>query len=176
MLLVLHAVRLKGFADTDVLAARFGLDPAAVGEELLDAEAYGWVSRSSFAGLSGWSLSEAGRARNEALLREELDAAGARDLIAGVHEDFRPLNAEAVRLMSARQVGKNADLGHLSEGLAAVEQRLVTGLRRFGGYHDRFASALRKGGEWITGNDVDSCHRVWFELHEDLIATLGVGR
>ena len=53
-LLVLHAVRLKGFADTDAVAARFGLDAAQTGEDLLDAQAYGHVTRSSFAGLAGW--------------------------------------------------------------------------------------------------------------------------
>jgi hypothetical protein len=26
------------------------------------------------------------------------------------------------------------------------------------------------------GTGVDSCHRVWFELHEDLVATLGIDR
>ncbi|WP_245966848.1 hypothetical protein [Sphaerisporangium album] len=33
----------------------------------------------------------------------------------------------------------------------------------------RFTAAL-------AGARVDSCHRVWFELHEDLIATLGLDR
>jgi hypothetical protein len=26
----------------------------------------------------------------------------------------------------------------------------------------------------VDRTDVDSCHRVWFELHEDLVATLGI--
>lgn len=29
---------------------------------------------------------------------------------------------------------------------------------------------------FVDRTDVDSCHRVWFELHEDLIATLGIDR
>src|SRR5690606_18217145 len=29
---------------------------------------------------------------------------------------------------------------------------------------------------WITAADRESCHHVWFELHEDLIATLGLSR
>jgi hypothetical protein len=28
----------------------------------------------------------------------------------------------------------------------------------------------------VDRTDVDSCHRVWFELHEDLVATLGIDR
>ena len=30
--------------------------------------------------------------------------------------------------------------------------------------------------DWVDRTDIDSCHRVWFELHEDLIATLGLSR
>ncbi|WP_298328097.1 hypothetical protein [Haloactinopolyspora sp.] len=26
---------------------------------------------------------------------------------------------------------------------------------------------------WVTATDRESAHRVWFELHEDLLATLG---
>jgi len=40
-ILVLHAVRLLGFADTDRVASRFGLDRAEVEESLLDFEAFG---------------------------------------------------------------------------------------------------------------------------------------
>ena len=38
-LLVLHAVRIIGFADTPAIARRFGLDPAETEELLGDAEA-----------------------------------------------------------------------------------------------------------------------------------------
>ncbi len=123
-LLVLHAVRLKGFADTAAVAARFDLDTGQTRENLLDAQAQGRVSRSSFADLTGWSLTETGYRHNEA------------------------------QLLAAR-------------------------LGRFAGYHDRFTGALARAGHdpaWITGIEVDSCHRFWFEFHEDLIATLGLTR
>jgi hypothetical protein len=29
---------------------------------------------------------------------------------------------------------------------------------------------------WVDGSDRDSCHTVWFQLHEDLLATLGLRR
>ena len=29
---------------------------------------------------------------------------------------------------------------------------------------------------WVTRPRVDSCHTVWMELHEDLLATLGIDR
>ncbi len=181
-LLVLHAVRLKGFADTEAVAARFGLDLSETSEELLDAQAFGWVSWSEFAGLAGWSLTEAGRRRNEAMLREELDRLGARAEVERVHDDFLPLNAEAARVFTAVQLGSAGELpllAGLAGELRGLEERLDKHLPRFAGYYDRFATALARAAdqpEWITGVQVDSCHRVWFELHEDLVATLDIAR
>ncbi|MBV1856553.1 transcriptional regulator [Catellatospora tritici] len=184
-LLTLHAVRLKGFADTAAVAARFGLDPAQTGEDLLDAQAYGWVTRASFADLTGWSLTGSGYRRNTAQLRDELDQAGAEKTVTAVHDRFLPLNAEATQVFTAWQLssGRPAEtlrrLADLAEELRGLEQSLAARLGRFIGYHERFTAALTRSDqhpEWITGIEVDSCHRIWFELHEDLIATLGIVR
>lgn len=190
-LLVRHAVRLKGFADTDVVAARFGLDVDITGEALLDDQARGWVTRSTFAGLAGWSLSEAGRRHNQADLRDELDLAGARNDVRAVHEAFLPLNGHAVRVFTAWQLARGtgpvdigpvdvyAELHDLARGLDGPERMLTARLARFAGYHHRFQVALERAVDdpgWITGTGIDSCHSVWFELHEDLTATLGVAR
>ncbi len=182
-LLVLHAVRLKGFADTAAIAARFDLDAARVTEELLDAQARGWTTRSAFADLAGWSLTEAGRRENERRLRDERDETGAGAAVAAVHEHFVPLNAEAAQRFTAWQLGSGEQSTHrladLAGALLPLEARLTAHLHRFTGYHGRFAAALvhaREDPAWITGMAVDSCHRVWFELHEDLIATLNLTR
>lgn len=197
-LLVLHAVRLKGFADTDAVAARFDLDTRQTREDLLDAQAHGWVTRSAFADTVAWSLTEAGRRQNEAQLRHELDSIGARNGVAAVHEEFLPLNAQATQVFTAWQLGPahspatpltpasgphrtdvHRQLGDIADGLRRLEQWLTAHLARFTGYHNRFISALARVSDdpvWITGVEVDSCHRIWFELHEDLIATLGVPR
>ena len=37
-------------------------------------------------------------------------------------------------------------------------------------------TAARTDPAWITATERDSGHRVWFEFHEDLIATLGLTR
>ncbi|WP_433222297.1 transcriptional regulator [Dactylosporangium sp. CS-047395] len=177
MMLVLHAVRLKGFADTPVIAARFGLDPEQTAEDLLDAEAFGWVARSEFAGLGGWSLTDRGRRHNEEQLRADLG--GDRAAISAVHDRFVPLNAEANAAFTAWQLGDTTDrrpFERLAAELHTTEMDLTRQRERFAGYHSRFTQALAKGGAWITGVEVDSCHRVWFELHEDLIATLGIAR
>ena len=63
--LALHGVRVLGFPTTARLASRYQLDASAAGEALLDFEARGWVRQLSFAGSSGWSMTEAGQLENE---------------------------------------------------------------------------------------------------------------
>ncbi|GIF62602.1 hypothetical protein Ais01nite_06370 [Asanoa ishikariensis] len=184
-LLVLHAVRLNGFAGTAAVAARFDLDADQTREDLLDAEAYGRVSRSAFTDLGGWSLTQAGYRHNEAQLRDELDHTGARGTVTAAHEQFLPLNARASQVFTTWQLdaGDPADtlhqLARLADRLHHLERLVAARLSRFAGYHARFTAALVQAVDdpaWITGVEVDSCHKVWFELHEDLIATLGISR
>ena len=190
--LVLHALRTLGYGDTARIAGRAGLAEDEVHEHLLDAQARGWAASSSYAGAGGWSLTEAGRAEGERLLAAELDAAGARAAVEEVYRDFLPLNEVVVAACTAWQLaelgigeqtatlaGTIAALQGPAAALAGVEARLTAHLDRFAGYHQRFTAALTKAGDepaWITATDRDSCHRVWFELHEDLIATLGLVR
>ncbi len=90
--LVLHGTRVLGYATTTRIAGRFGLDPGVVEDLLLDLGVRGWVGHSTFAGSSGWSATDAGRVEGERRLAAELDRAGARDTVVGVHADFLPLN------------------------------------------------------------------------------------
>lgn len=199
-LLVLHAVRLLGFADEGRVAARFGLDRGDASEFLEDFEAFGWVQRSRFAGTGGWSLTDAGRARGSAQLAAELDAAGARPVVAAARDAFEPLNARfldavtrwQLHPMPGDQLAANdhsdphwddrviADLVGLGAGLERVSAPLAAALGRFDGYHARYATAadrVRRGQtRWIDGLGIDSCHVVWIQLHEDVLATLGVDR
>ena len=190
--LVLHAVRTLGYGDTAPIAGRVGLPEGEVREHLLDAQARGWVTYSSYAGEGGWSLTEAGRAQGERLLAAELDGVGARAVVDEVYRDFLPLNDVVGAACTAWQLAEMgigeqtvtlaetiATLQGPATALAGIEERLTSQLDRFAGYHHRFTTALTKAGDepaWITGTDQDSCHRVWFELHEDLIATLGLVR
>jgi hypothetical protein len=190
--LVLHAVRTLGYGDTARIAARVGLAEDEVRDHLLDAQAHGWAAYSSYAGEGGWSLTEAGRAQGERLLAAELDGVGARAVAEEVYRDFLPLNDVVVAACTAWQLAEMgigeqtmtltetiATLQGPATALAGIEARLSSHLDRFAGYQHRFTTALTKAGDepaWITGTDRDSCHRVWFELHEDLIATLGLVR
>jgi hypothetical protein len=190
--LVLHAARTLGYATAARIAERVGLPEVETTEHLLDAQAHGWAAHSSFAGDGGWSLTEAGKQQGERLLATELDAAGARMAVEDVYQDFLPVNDVVGAACTAWQLAEmgigeqpvtlTATITTLEEPahvLAVLEARLTTHLARFAGYHQRFATALNQASTepaWITGTDRDSCHRVWFELHEDLIATLDLTR
>ena len=58
--------------------------------------------------------------------------------------------------------------------------QLSAGLARFGGYAGLYASALaqveRGQHAWVDAPDRDSCHILWIQFHEDLLATLGIPR
>jgi hypothetical protein len=53
-------------------------------------------------------------------------------------------------------------------------------LDRFGRYEDRLSAAVARveagDHDWFTKPLIDSYHTVWFELHEDLLSTLGKER
>jgi hypothetical protein len=194
MLLTVHALRLLGFAGTEAIADRYGLDTRDVERLLIDAGAKGWLLRSSFGDTRGWSLTVAGRTENERLLAEELKSAGGKVAVTDVHAKFVPLNADVVEACSRLQ------LHWLSEGnqrrngidektrqtftralasLRDLEVRLTAVLPRFSGYTKRLERALANAATepaWLVATDLDSFHRIWFELHEDLIATLGIPR
>ncbi|MBK8469818.1 MAG: transcriptional regulator [Actinomycetales bacterium] len=199
-LVVLHAVRLLGFADNTAIVDRAGVNHEDTIEILHDAEQRGWIQYNSFAGLEGWSLTEGGRTENERQLALERADADPDNEIGAVYREFLPLNARLVRACTDWQVrptredglapNDHADpawdaqvldeLASLSIALRPLIDRLAAVLARFAGCDTRFDAALRRAkagqNEWVDRTDIDSCHRVWFQLHEDLIATLGVDR
>ncbi|WP_030177094.1 hypothetical protein [Spirillospora albida] len=198
--LVLHGPRVLGFASPSRIGARFRLDTALVEELLLDHEARGWVSATSFAGSSGWSITEKGRTENERRLSIELDRAGAREVVTDAHADFLPLNRRfgiactnwQIRPTRADPMAFNdhtdwawdervlRTLAALDKAFRGVCDRLAERLQRFDGYSDRYSAALAKveAGQkrWVDAPDIDACHTVWIQFHEDLLATLGIPR
>jgi len=197
---VLHAVRLKGMANDDEVAARFDLDHAAAAELLLDFQAMGWLSRFEFAGTAGWALTDAGRAANERQLAEELARTDSASSVRAAYAAFLPHNDRLLRACTDWQlrptagdplaVNEHTDpawdqqvfraLSSLSEELRALGRTLGGRLVRFQGYDERFRTALSRAEQgdhsWVARPRVDSCHTVWMELHEDLVATLGIQR
>ncbi|MGA8048177.1 MAG: hypothetical protein WCA30_18130 [Dermatophilaceae bacterium] len=150
--LVLHAVRLCGFADAARVASHFGPDRGEVQENLFDLEAFGWARRSSFADTSGWSLTEAGRIENERRLSAELEERGARSVVADVHERFLPLNARfltAVTRWQTRPVPGNAMAANDHTDFR-WDDRVIDTLVALG---RRMASLTPSWPAWSTGSE-----------------------
>jgi hypothetical protein len=199
-LLVLHALRIRGMASAAQVAIRFGLPSESAEEVLLDQQAFGRVTWQEFGSSSGWSLTARGKEYAERLLACELDAVGGRDRTRALYEEFLPLNERLREAITRWQLRPTADdayavnnhrdpvwdarvlaeLHVLSRSLSPIVAAVVGQLSRFDGYDRRFARALSRAAEgdreWVDGVGIDSCHSVWFELHEDFLATLGLER
>jgi hypothetical protein len=195
---LLHGLRLRGFVETATLAEVLGRDEHLVGTELENLAAEGLVKRHE-ARLSGWMLTNAGRAEGEHLLHEQLEHAGSRGAVSSAYAAFLQMNGEFLQLCTDWQVrvvdGDSVVNDHVDEvydqhildRFAEIIQRvgpicvaLQSALERFSSYSPRLQMALtraqRGDTEWLTKPMIDSVHTVWFELHEDLLATLNIER
>jgi DNA-binding MarR family transcriptional regulator len=192
--LVLHGLRLKGFSEPQGVADAVGLDVATVEEHLAKLQALELVLRRD-GRLAGWALTAAGRAEQQRLAAADAAAAGATDVVRSGYERFLALNTELLGVCTDWQVRGGAPNDHgdaaydaaVLERLQAIDARLrpvlddLSAVRaRYERYGPRFAAALAKleGGqlEWFTKPLIDSYHTIWFELHEDLLSTLGIER
>lgn len=195
---VVHALRLKSFADTDVVARAAGLAEDRT-KQVLDGLADAERVKYREGRMTGWMLMPAGRAHGEALLAQQLDDADKRSDLDAIYRRFLEHNQPflslctdwQVRTIDGEQVpNDHADadydamiIGRLADADAAIQPICadLAGLfDRFGHYGPGFADALAKvqAGEieWFTKPMIESYHTVWFELHEDLLASLGIDR
>lgn len=195
---VIHALRLKAFLDTPDIAKVAGLDVAqatAALTVLADKECVKY----SDGRMTGWRLLKDGRAHGERLLADELDASGKRDELHAIYRRFLEHNQPflalctdwQVRMVDGEQVMNDHDdaeydrqvIGRLADteqAMAPILSDLAAVLDRFGHYGPDFSTALQnvQSGEieWFTKPIIESYHTVWFELHEDLLASLGIER
>jgi len=197
-LLVLHALRLKGTADAATVAAAADLPVEEVAAQLEKLAGEGLAGESTGA-LAGWSLTAAGRAEHRREVRREVEAAGARATVTGAYERFRALNAgvlDACSRWQVRTVGGQmvrndhrdraydarvvTDLARLNDQAAPLVDDLAGALARYRGYGPKLRDAVAHveagEGDWFARPVMPSFHTVWFELHEDLLATLGLER
>ena len=197
-LLVLHGLQLKANAAVAALAEATGLPVAAVERELQALAAEGLVVERTGT-LAGWGLTPAGRAAVSRLVAAEVDAAGARPAVADAYRRFRVLNAAVLDACSRWQVRdvagtpvRNdhrdtrydarvvADLARLQRRADPVVDDLAQTLERYRGYGPRLRRAVERveagDGDWFTKPSLPSYHTVWFELHQDLLTTLGLDR
>ena len=149
--------------------------------------------------ISGWSLTPEGRSEHRRLVSEELEVSGAKAVVDDAYRRFLALNPELLAACTAWQlrsegeaavVNDHSDPDHdrqVVERLAAVDEGvrpvladLEGQLERYSRYGPRLRTALERvtagDAEWFTKPIIDSYHTVWFELHEDLLCTLGLER
>ncbi|MDT0345856.1 transcriptional regulator [Streptomyces litchfieldiae] len=196
-LLVLHALRCGGFAGLAGVSDATGLPEPDAESALIDLAVAGLVTHVP-GDLGGWGLTEAGRAADAERIANELAATGARPVVAAAYDEFLVLNPELLDLCAAWQSrpadgatipNDHTDAGYDSrvlDRLADLHRRAEHGcaelfatMLRFRRYRTRLAGALaraRSGSRAHVTDSTDSYHTVWFQLHEDLLATLGIPR
>ena len=197
-LCVVHALRLKSFADTDVVAEAAGVAPDRA-KQVLDGLASLERVKYREGRMTGWMLMPAGRAHGEVLLAQQLDAAGQRSELDAIYRRFLEHNQPflslctdwQVRMVDGAQVPNDHGdaeydtmiIGRLADAdvnMQPICADLGALFDRFCCYAPGFADALAKvqSGEieWFTKPMIESYHTIWFELHEDLLASLGIDR
>jgi hypothetical protein len=196
--LVMHGLRLKGFAEAAAVGEAVGVGEADAKPILDQLVADGFAAYRD-GKLSGFSLSKAGREEHARLLGAELDGAGARPLIEASYREFLLLNTQLLSVCTEWQlrdvngestVNDHSDhaydagviekLADLHAEVVPICNDLAAGLDRFRGYCPRLSHALERvragDTDWFTKPMIASYHTVWFELHEDLLCTLGIER
>jgi len=197
---VAHGLRLKGFAVVPVLADVVGLELPHVVQHL-DALAADGHAKYREGRISGWALTGEGRQLHHEACSVELARSGAEARVSDAYRRFLELNAPLLaactdwQLRSDAAAGAQVLNGHddadydravvgrlveLDDQVQPIVADLTDALRRFEPYGRRLAAARARveAGEhdWFTGAMVESYHTVWFELHEDLLVTLGLER
>ena len=204
-LLALVGLRLASFAPLPTVAARAGLSVAEATPLLEGLEARGLARRRPRPSVNdgepveAWSLTPDGRIEGERRCAAELDDLGLRPAVHDAYLRFLALNQPVLAVCTSWQVREvdgvpvpndHADPAYDADVVAALEvldvdaqpvvEELGDLLARFAGYGGRLAQALdllRAGeGDWFTKPTIDSYHSIWFELHEHLLATLGIER
>lgn len=189
-------MRVRGVLSTEALAAATELDPLAVRDVLVDVSGSAHV-RQHATTPAGWALTAQGRRHAEDLMMREIDRMGALREVLAAYRDFLGLNPALLKVCSNWQVRIDSTgtevvndhddaqydasvlvrLGDLHAQALPVLDDLGATLGRFGGYRERLTYAwdrVQSGDvEWFTKPTIDSYHTVWFQLHEDLLASLG---
>lgn len=171
------------------------LEPDEMRRQLQGLEAEGLAEHRS-GRFPGYGLTPAGRTEDERLLTAELDEHGLRPHVEAAYEEFLAFNRQLLTVCTMWQIrtdggvpvpNDHADPVHdrgvldaldaLDHHVRPVLAALCDGLDRFAGHETRLRYALDRvlAGEhdWFTKPMFPSYHSCWFELHEDLLATLG---
>jgi hypothetical protein len=195
--IVLHTLRCIGAAGEERVAEASGMETGETVLHLRDLSDRSLVTLDS-GPFGGWGVTERGRTADEEMAWSELDATGSRVHVLKSYESFLGLNPALLdtcgdwqmqRIGSTPMLNDHTDPDYDANVLSrliridASAQRicsdLASRLMRFGLYGTRLTGALERalGGDIAYVTDtLDSYHSVWFQLHEDLLVTLGISR
>jgi hypothetical protein len=179
-LAVLMALRVKGRALPEAVATATGVPVPVVRAAIEAACARG--AASAVPGAGSYVLTVPGKDELADLLAAEaLD----RSALAALYERFLAIDAVLKACITEWQLvaperldeAASAKVRAVALEARALAERLAAVGARLRPYAVRLASALEAldGGDtrFVASPRVDSLHQVWFELHEDLLATLG---
>lgn len=191
-LLVLHGLALRKAGDPDQIAAVVGLPSETVSARLDEAQEAGEV-----AGARGkYMLTPAGRTALDEAYPKVYAELRADPAIGEAYDRFETVNRRLLDLFTRWQTVRRGseeipndhtdpeyDAGIIDE-LGDQLERSEPVLARFTAAEPRFEVHPRRLDEaydkvlagdhgYVSGAKVDSCHTVWFEMHEDLLRMLG---
>ena len=194
---VLHTLRCIGYSTAERVAVAAGLAEDAAREGLDSLRREGLVSHEEGV-FGGWSINEKGRAEAVRRVAEELDASGFRSPVETAYDEFLVLNPRLLDVCGDWQIRRigatsfpndhdDADydiavidrLARIDEEVQPILDVLAGVLPRFGPYRTRLGRALGRvesGEQRYLTDDMESYHTIWFQLHEDLLVTLGLER
>ncbi|MFG1606453.1 transcriptional regulator [Actinoplanes sp. NPDC049265] len=191
---VLHTLRCMGVSSVERVADAAGMGVDDAEGSLIGLGAAGFVTRHGGV-FGGWGVTGAGKAADARWAEREIDAAGTRGVLTEAYREFEGLNLEVLDLCTAWQMraggvlNDHRDAGYdrrVLAGLVEVDGRAATLIEamagaagRFRRYRERLGAALgrvRAGETGYVTDEVGSYHGIWFQLHEDLLVTLGIPR
>ena len=197
-LLILHTLRIRGFVELSEIVISTRLKVEEV-ESHLDSFKENNLVNYREGRIEGWMLTQEGRGRSQQLVTSELESSGFREEINSNYQDFLSSNQKFLSLCTdwqlrtvngEQEINDHSDttydeevitrLVDINNEIQPVCKSLADSLNRFEGYSRRFSEALHKvqnnESEWFTKPMIDSYHTIWFELHENLLVTLGIER
>lgn len=194
---VLHALRCVGVVGVATASAASGVSSGEL-EECLQQLADEGLAMLTPGHFGGWRVTDAGRLADDQWVSRELEVPGAREEVHSCYARFLGLNPSLLQICSdwqMRRIGStpsvndhtDADydakvltrLMRIDESAQNLCAELTGTLDRFAVYQERLSSALEQaiaGNHGYVADGLDSYHTIWFQLHEDLLTTLGISR
>lgn len=190
------ALRVQGISSCERAACALGSDPDTVAARLADLAARELAAERT-GRLAGFTLSPNGIERLDELLAAE--GLRTNEVVQGCYDRFLGLNKRVLKVSSDWQVRREGGveepndhsdpsydeavierLAQLHDSARACVEGVARCAPRFGPYADRLEGCVKRlqAGDRsaFTAPLAESYHTVWFELHQDLLLTLGLER